>query len=176
MRQQRLSIAAVKPLDGPHLLLRRYGCLGKPLVLVLRTHSSGRSGSRQQPHSIKIGNTWISHRWLGPLSPLMSASADLGMVGANYERYDDMKAQLVYTFAGALLDQSFFSGAINVFGALQDLQRGQISGSGERQVLQITKSLVPSAGALGALNRVLAPGLREYDTAWQQELANVVPG
>ena len=49
--------------------------------------------------------TWVSTRFLGPLGILLSATADLGMVGATAGAYDDfqeLQQQLIYTTAGCI--------------------------------------------------------------------------
>jgi hypothetical protein len=42
-----------------------------------------------QAHSINIGGTWVSTRFLGPMGILLSAYADLGMVASNAGTYDE---------------------------------------------------------------------------------------
>lgn len=135
-----------------------------------------------QPHSIKIGNTWISNRWLGPVGLLMSAYADLGMVAQDpgkHEEVSGLQTQLMYSTMGALFDQSWMKGLVGTASMVADMIEGQRGVDGDDvdgMVAGMARAMIPYQAALRSFNNTLVPGLREYDTQFQKLLGETVPG
>jgi hypothetical protein len=130
-----------------------------------------------QQHSINIGGQWVSTRFLGPIGILLSAYADLGTMAAmpgNYDTVDKLRNQLIYTTAGALTDQSFLKGLFTGMEGLMDAMSGnpkeQKPGKWETDLL---RAMTPYSAALRAFSNTLTPGMREYDTAWEQYAAEI---
>lgn len=132
-----------------------------------------------QAHSIKLGGVWVSTRFLGPLGILLSASADLGMVGATagaYDNFQELQQQLIYTTAGALMEQSWLKGLANTLTATMEAVNGRREMNWEDSVAQITRALVPYQAALRSLNNTLVPGVRDYNNSMDKFWAETVPG
>jgi len=132
-----------------------------------------------QAHSIKIGNTWVSTRFLGPIGILLSAYADMGMVAATagaYDNYEEMANQLIYSTAGALLDQSWLKGMIDTFTVVSEVAMGRRSPDPRDAVATITKAMVPYQAALRAVNNTLKPAVQDYNNSMDKFLAETLPG
>ena len=130
-----------------------------------------------QQHSINIGGQWVSTRFLGPLGILLSAYADLGTIAAqpgNYDTFDKLRNQLIYTTAGALTDQSFLKGLFTGLEGLMD----SFSGNPKEQKpgkwqMDLLRAMTPYSAALRAFSNTLTPGMREYDTEYERYAAEI---
>lgn len=73
-----------------------------------------------QPYSIKIGNTWYSTRRLSPIGDLLGITADAVeiMTYANPKQQEDIANALVFAWANAFSDKTYFQGAANIFEAM----------------------------------------------------------
>ena len=132
-----------------------------------------------QQHSIKLGGVWVSTRFLGPLGILLSATADLGMVGATAGAYDDfqeLQQQLIYTTAGALMEQSWLKGLANSLTATMEVVNGRREMNPEDAVAQISRALIPYQAALRSLNNTLVPGVRDFNNSMDKFWAETLPG
>ena len=132
-----------------------------------------------QRHSIKLGGVWVSTRFLGPIGILLSAYADLGMVAATagaYDNYQDMSMQLIYSTAGALLDQSWLKGMVDSFTAMSEVAMGRREGNWKDSVAMISKTMVPYQAALRAVNNTLKPAVQDYNNSMDKFWAETVPG
>lgn len=73
-----------------------------------------------QPYSIKIGDSWYSTRRLSPIGDLLGITADAVeiMTYANAKQQEDIANALVFAWANAFSDKTYFQGAANVFEAM----------------------------------------------------------
>lgn len=73
-----------------------------------------------QPYSIKIGDSWYSTRRLSPVGDLLGITADAVeiMNYANDRQREDIANALVFAWANAFSDKTYFQGAANVFEAM----------------------------------------------------------
>lgn len=132
-----------------------------------------------QAHSIKLGGVWVSTRFLGPIGILLSAYADMGMVAATagaYDNYEAMGNQLIYSTAGALLDQSWLKGMIDTFTVVNEVAMGRRSPDPRDAIATITKAMVPYQAALRAVNNTLKPAIQDYNNSMDKFLAETLPG
>jgi hypothetical protein len=132
-----------------------------------------------RPHSINVGGTWISNRWLGPIGILMSSFSDLGFIGANrgtYETQGELAQQLMYTTAGALFEQSWAKGLFSVMDSLAKLSAGadNVVDPQEWQA-SLIRSMIPYQAALRNFNNTLVPGIRDYNSAFEKVAAESIP-
>ena len=115
-----------------------------------------------QPHSVKIGDKYISYQGLEPVSTLFSLSADLSEILTNYEMYDiaeqdsaeDIVTASVLAFSDATINKTFLSGLSNIIEGLADPER-----KGGALIRRTLSSTVPSGVA--AVERAVNPEM-EY--------------
>ena len=135
-----------------------------------------------QRHSIKIGDTWVSTRFLGPLGILLSAYADLGMVSSTtgaYDNYQELMGQLIYSTAGSLLDQSWAKGLFDTFTVVNEFAMGRRKMDmdvAKDFTATVTRAMWPYQAAFRALNNTLVPAVKEYDDSLEKFWAETVPG
>lgn len=133
-------------------------------------------------HSFKLGGQWHSHRFLGPISTVLSMYADAGYVLNNSHRYDDYNevfAQATYSVAGALFEQSWLKGIVDVFGYLDEVFSGERGTNGLDVVDAVSanalRAFTKYGGALKDFNNFLVPGAREYNSHMERYMAEVLP-
>jgi hypothetical protein len=117
-----------------------------------------------RPHSIKVGDKYISYQGLEPLSTLFALSADMAEILTNYEMYDaetqdevdHLAPAIVMTLSDATINKTFLSGLSNIMEGLANPEM-----KGPQLVQRTLSSLVPSGAA--AVERAVNPE-REYVT------------
>lgn len=111
-----------------------------------------------QPHSMRIGDTWYDMRALGPLGLLAGMSADTYDVSHAAETGDlaGAAASLQHAFMQNILDASWMTGPSDLIQALEDPGR-----YGSSYVSKFLSSFVPFSGAMGQISRATDPFSRQ---------------
>lgn len=114
-----------------------------------------------QPHSIRIGDTWYQMNRLGPLGMLLGASADLYDVAHTASQGDMLggAAALQHAITQNVLDESFMRGPSELIQALDDPGR-----YGERYIRNFASSFVPMSVGMAQLDRATDPYSRQART------------
>ena len=135
--------------------------------------------AENRPHSIKLGGVWYSNRILGPIGILMSAFSDIGMMTASPATRDtasELSAQLIYTIAGSLFEQSWAKGLFSVMDTINSVTSGDTSAiDGEKAMASMARSMIPYQAALRSWNNTLVPGIRDYNSELEKLIAESVP-
>jgi hypothetical protein len=130
-------------------------------------------------HSFKVGNVWISNRWLGPIGILMSLYSDIGRIAhdpSQYENAGERVGALMSVTAGALFEQSWMQAVVGIAGTIADAQAGEADRiDPDLWAAQTARALIPYSAALKNFNETLTPGLREYESHTQKLIAQMVP-
>ncbi len=124
------------------------------------------------PYAIHIGDEWIPYRkFLGPLGPLISASADMYEIGhaAGTEGYTKAGAALIFGLSEVVFDESWFSGLSNFIGAARDYNR-----EGDRYLRNLAMDFLPFSIGMSQVSRMIDPYQREART-WIDSLRAHVP-
>jgi hypothetical protein len=133
-------------------------------------------------HSFKFNGQWHSHRFLGPISTVLSMYADAAYVLNNSHRYDDYTeyfAQATYSVAGALFEQSWLKGIVDTVGYFEEVVSGQSRGNALNLIdafsANALKAFTKYGGALKDFNNFLVPGAREYNSHMERYMAETLP-
>tara|TARA_R100000900_G_scaffold117120_2_gene92104 strand:+ start:22070 stop:26167 length:4098 start_codon:yes stop_codon:yes gene_type:complete len=133
-------------------------------------------------HSVLIMGEWYSHRFLGPISTVLSMYADAAYVYNNTHRYDDYSeywGQAAYSIAGALFEQSWLKGLVDSIGYIEELTNGRRTANiGELPDAALAATLstfTKYGGALRDFNNYLVPGAREYNSNMDRWMAETFP-
>jgi len=143
------------------------------------TNPKTRSALRRQgwqPHSIKIGDKYISYQGLEPVSTLFALSTDMAEILTNYEMYDietqdeldHLASALVLTASDATINKTFLSGISNIIEGLANPEM-----KGGQFVQRTLSSIIPSGVA--AVERAVDPE-REYVTNITDAFKARIPG
>lgn len=130
-----------------------------------------------EPHSIKVGDKWISYKQLEGINVLFSAVADsveLANLGA-FNEYSDLLGAMTHIIAAATYDRSYFRGLQSAMSILnpRELSRGATLG---KTALEGANNFLPFAGARRQLGNALAPGVYEWRNQYEKAIAAAVPG
>lgn len=125
-----------------------------------------------QPHSIRIGDTWYSIGRLGPLGMLSGVAADMYDVAHAASQGDMLLAasQLQHAFTQNILDESFMSGPADLIQALEDPGR-----YGESYLRNFASGFVPYSTALQQMDRASDPYSRSARSI-MDSIKNKIPG
>ena len=125
-----------------------------------------------QPHSVRIGDTWYAMNRLGPLGMLLGMSADLYDVAHSASQGDMLQAgaMLQHAVTQNVLDESFMRGPADLIQAVEDPGR-----YGERYIQNFASSFVPMSVGLAQMDHAADPFTREARTVLDAIRAKV-PG
>jgi hypothetical protein len=125
-----------------------------------------------QPHSVRIGDTWYNVGRLGPLGMLMGISADMYDVAHTAEKGDMLTAaaHLQHAFTQNILDESFMRGPAELIQAVEDPGR-----YGENYLKNFVSSFVPFSVGMAQMARAADPYSRQARTV-MDAIKNKVPG
>lgn len=115
-----------------------------------------------QPYSLRVGGMYIPYRkFLGPLGPLMAASADMYEVGhsLSHEGLTQAATALTFGFSEVVADETWMSGISNLVEAVHD--RG---GKGEQYLRSLATSFIPFSVGLSQTARLVDPYQRRAQT------------
>lgn len=110
-----------------------------------------------QPHSVKLNDTWYDLHRLGPLGMLLGMSADLYDV-AHTATHDDMETaagQLMHAIAQNVLDESFMRGPAELIKAIDDKSYAE-----NQYIPNFVSSFVPYSVGMGYQARAMDPYMR----------------
>ena len=125
-----------------------------------------------QPHSVRIGDTWYAMNRLGPLGMLLGMSADLYDVAHTAATGDMLQAAafLQHAVTQNVLDESFMRGPAELIQAIEDPGR-----YGERYIQNFASSFVPYSVGMAQMARASDPYSRQARTVLDSIRAKV-PG
>jgi hypothetical protein len=125
-----------------------------------------------QPHSVRIGDTWYQVNKLGPMGMLASISADLYDVAHEAEEGDFTKAgaHLLHAITQNVLDESAMHGPAELLKAIETPDR-----YGESYVRNYLAAFVPYSVGLGQMARAADPYQRDTRTMIDV-IRNKIPG
>ena len=125
-----------------------------------------------QPHSVRIGDTWYDMHRLGPLGMTMGMAADLYDVAHTAEQGDFLNAasQLQHAVTQNILDESFMRGPADLIRAIEDPGR-----YGEAYLRNFASSFVPYSVGTAQVDRATDPYSRQARTVLDAIRAKV-PG
>jgi hypothetical protein len=125
-----------------------------------------------QPHSIRIGDTWYQVNKLGPMGMLASISADLYDVAHEAEQGDMTKAgaHLLHAITQNVLDESAMHGPAEMLKAIETPDR-----YGESYIRNYLSAFVPFSVGLGQIGRAADPYQRDTRTLIDT-IRNKIPG
>ena len=111
-----------------------------------------------QPHSVRIGDTWYQMNRLGPLGMLLGMSADLYDVSHAASKGDmaHAAALLQHAITQNVLDESFMRGPADLIQAVEDPAR-----HGERYIQNFASSFLPYSVGMAQMNRAMDPYQRQ---------------
>jgi hypothetical protein len=111
-----------------------------------------------QPHSIRVGDTWVDIHRLGVLGMLTGISADLYEVGHMIGKEDltNVAHGLAHAFTQNILDESFMRGPSDLIRAVSDPDR-----YGKRYVDQMIASFTPYSVGVAQMARAIDPYSRQ---------------
>ena len=114
-----------------------------------------------QPHSVRIGDTWYAMNRLGPLGMLLGMSADLYDVAHTASTGDMLQAAALMQHAVTqnVLDESFMRGPAELIQAVEDPGR-----YGERYIQNFASSFVPYSVGMAQMARASDPYSRQART------------
>jgi len=97
-----------------------------------------------QPDSVKIGDQWISHKPLGPISLLMSTASDMTFLvdEHNLDNFYQGSAALALSFSRAFLQESYMEGVSNLFDAIKSAEK--LPQKGEKWMEEMASSMIPT--------------------------------
>ncbi len=125
-----------------------------------------------QPHSVRIGDTWYQVNKLGPMGMLASISADLYDVAHEAEEGDFTKAgaHLLHAITQNVLDESAMHGPAELLKAIETPDR-----YGESYIRNYLAAFVPYSVGLGQMARAADPYQRDTRTMIDV-IRNKIPG
>jgi hypothetical protein len=125
-----------------------------------------------QPHSVRIGDTWYQVNKLGPVGMLASISADLYDVAHEAEEGDFTKAgaHLLHAITQNVLDESAMHGPAELLKAVETPDR-----YGESYVRNYLAAFVPYSVGLSQMARAMDPYQRDTKTMIDT-IRNKIPG
>lgn len=125
-----------------------------------------------QPHSIRVGDTWYQVNKLGPMGMLASISADLYDVAHEAEQGDFTKAgaHLLHAITQNVLDESAMHGPAEMLKAIETPDR-----YGESYIRNYLAAFVPYSVGLGQMARAADPYQRDTRTLIDT-IRNKIPG
>ncbi len=131
-------------------------------------------------HSFKINGKWYSHRFLGPISTVLSMYADAAYVMNNSHRYDDYNevfSQATYSVAFAMFEQSWLKGLVDSVGYIDEVLNGRrkYSTLPDTLLANTLRAFTKYGGALKDFNNFLVPGAREYNSSMERYMAETLP-
>lgn len=107
-----------------------------------------------QPHSVKLNDTWYDLHRLGPLGMLLGMSADLYDV-AHTATHDDLMTaggQLMHAIAQNVLDESFMRGPAELLKAIDDKSYAE-----NQYIPNFVSSFVPYSVGMSQVARTMDP-------------------
>lgn len=110
-----------------------------------------------QPHSVKLNDTWIDLHRIGPLGMLLGMAADLYDV-AHTASHGDMQTaagQLMHAIAQSVLDESFMRGPAELLKAIDDKSYAE-----NQYIPNFVSSFVPYSVGMGYQARAMDPYMR----------------
>lgn len=125
-----------------------------------------------QPHSVRVGDTWYQVNKLGPVGMLASISADLYDVAHEAEEGDFTKAgaHLLHAITQNVLDESAMHGPAELLKAVETPDR-----YGESYVRNYLAAFVPYSVGLSQMARAMDPYQRDTKTMIDT-IRNKIPG
>lgn len=125
-----------------------------------------------QPHSIRIGDTWYQVNKLGPIGMLASISADLFDVAHEAEQGEFTKAgaHLLHAITQNVLDESAMHGPAEMLKAIETPDR-----YGESYIRNYLAAFVPFSVGMGQIARAEDPYQRDTRTMIDT-IRNKIPG
>lgn len=121
-------------------------------------------------YSLKVGDTYVPYRkYLGPLGPLVSASADIYEVGhlLHDEGLTKAAAAIGFGFSEVVADETWMAGLSNFIDAARHWDT-----KGERYLRSLAFSFVPFSSLLRQTSRLVDPYQREARTVLDTVRAN----
>lgn len=121
-------------------------------------------------NSVKVGDKWISHAWMGPMSSVLSMAADTANLFANNPNegiLENLHNKIIYAVALNVTNKSWTQGIASFL----DLTSGN-EAAAKRWVASTGNSLIPFAGARGQVSRIYDPALREVEDDIGQLMRN----
>jgi len=125
-----------------------------------------------QPHSVRVGDTWYQVNKLGPMGMLASISADLYDVAHEAEEGEFTKAgaHLLHAITQNVLDESAMHGPAELLKAIESPDR-----YGESYVRNYLAAFVPFSVGMGQIGRAQDPYQRDVRTMIDA-IRNKIPG
>ena len=121
-------------------------------------------------NSVKIGNQWYSHAWMGPMSSVLTMAADtanLFWANPNEGILENIHGKILYAIGLNITNKSWTQGLASFF----DLTSGDKAAL-NRWVANTGNSIIPFAGARGQVSRIYDPALREVEDDIGQLMRN----
>jgi hypothetical protein len=125
-----------------------------------------------QPHSVKIGETWYQANKLGPMGMLMGVAADMYDVAHQAASGDMLTAgsALMHGVIQNVLDESFMRGPADLIEAIEDPQR-----HGQQYIQNFLSSFTPFSVGMAQMARASDPYSRSARTVMDSIKAKI-PG
>ena len=136
---------------------------------------------KNQPRSIKIGDTFIDYSRIEPAGQIFSAVADLMDMakyafkhGLGMEQIEYLSGYLTYAIATNLTNKSYLAGVEPLSSILQPGQQGaaELSRFAPRQI----NNFLPLSGARRAFAGLMTPYMQEYQNEYERILASFGAG
>lgn len=157
-------------LFGAHQLLLQGSLTGNPPADKEQRRAMEKAMGGAYWNSIKIGNQWYSHAWLGPMSSILSMAADsanLFWANPNEGILENLHQKIIYSVALNVTNKSWTQGLASFL----DVTSGDGSAF-NRFVATTGNALIPFAGARGQVGRIYDPALREVEDDIGQLMRN----
>jgi hypothetical protein len=157
-------------LFGANQLLLQGALTGSPPADKEQRRSMEKAMGGAYWNSVKIGNQWYSHQWMGPMSSVLTMAADtanLFWANPNEGILENIHGKILYSVGLNITNKSWTQGLASFF----DLTSGNKAAL-NRWIANTGNSIIPFAGARGQVSRIYDPALREVEDDIGQLMRN----
>lgn len=165
----RVASGAIALFAANQLLLQG-GLTGSPPADKERRRAMEKAMGGAFWNSVKIGDQWYSHQWMGPMSSVLTMAADtanLFWTNPNEGILEHIHGKILYSIGLNITNKSWTQGLASFF----DLTSGDTAAL-NRWVANTGNSIIPFAGARGQISRIYDSALREVEDDIGQLMRN----
>lgn len=165
----RVATGAITLFAANQLLLQG-GLTGSPPADKEQRRSMEKAMGGAFWNSVKIGDQWYSHAWMGPMSSVLTMAADtanLFWANPNQGILENIHGKILYAVGLNITNKSWTQGLASFF----DLTSGDKAAL-NRWIANTGNSIIPFAGARGQVSRIYDPALREVEDDIGQLMRN----